>query len=147
MVLDQNNPNFSFRDHGGFKETSPASKNYNCIAWAAGDSNSFWWPDNNFYCFWPRGVPRKSTLDAFIAAFETLGYSPCDSEVLENEFEKVAIFESNNGPTHASRQLISGPHRGLWTSKMGKDIDIAHSLKGVSGKIYGTVAAILRRKV
>src|SRR5262249_25482751 len=60
-----------------------ATREYNCIAWAAGDTEHWWWPDldpENDAIFWPPGVPTEETLDAFAAAFATLGYVPCSGE-------------------------------------------------------------------
>lgn len=124
----------------GYAITSAPTPGYNCIAWAAGDDKRWWWP--SAHSFWPHGVARDITLDAFINAYGTLGYALCDNDRLEHGFEKVAIFVSISGaPTHAARQLGSG----MWTSKLGKAYDIAHVLSGVEGLLYGRVAALLRR--
>ena len=50
-------PNLSSENH---RITSPATSRYNCIAWAANCTTSFWWPLRPG--FWPQGVPRKETL-------------------------------------------------------------------------------------
>ncbi len=72
--------------------TSPVARSYNCVAWAAEEDDKFWWPGPNNYGYWPPGVPREETLAAFIAAFETLGYSACGNPSREAEVEKIAIF-------------------------------------------------------
>ena len=60
-----------------FRVTSPATRGYNCIAWAAGDTNRWWWPDpEDDASFWPPGVAPEETISAFTAAFATLGVSP-----------------------------------------------------------------------
>lgn len=124
----------------GYKLTSLRTPQYNCIAWAAGDSANFWWPDPPGY--WPPGVPRQRTMAAFIAAYATVGYAPCADGTLEIGFERVALYADGNGlPTHAARQLVNG----RWTSKLGKLEDIEHELVGVEGDSYGTVAQYLRR--
>ena len=41
----------------------------------------------------------------------------------------VAIYQSGGLPTHAARQLSDGN----WTSKLGPNIDITHSLSGLEG--------------
>ena len=61
--------------------TSPKDRSYNCIAWAAGDSRRFWWPGVDGY--WPEGVLRDESVDAFTAAYEALGYSPCRDGAFE----------------------------------------------------------------
>src|SRR4051794_39805886 len=94
---------------GGFSPTSPATAKYNCIAWAAGDQDKWWWPDPLLKGYWPAGAPRQETLGAFIAAYATLGYTPCAGQLpdtlrLEFGFEKIAIYAIGSRPTHASRQ-------------------------------------------
>ena len=58
--------------------------------------------------YWPPGVPRQYTVEAYIAAFESIGDSKCDDSGLESGFEKVAIYARGGEPTHASRQLDDG---------------------------------------
>ena len=127
-----------------YEVTSPESLQYNCVAWAANDVNKWWWPMPPGTSYWPEGVPRQVTLEAFIQAFNTLGYQSCEDAQHELGFEKVAIFVDNEGiPTHAARQL----NNGRWTSKMGRSYDIVHDLEDLTGLApqYGNVAHILRR--
>ena len=100
-----------------FRVTSLRDPVYNCIAWAAGVTNDWWWPlENPAEAHWPDGLARVRTLEAFCAVFTTLGYVVCSSEDLEPGWEKVALFAETLGrPTHAARQLPSG----RWTSKLG----------------------------
>lgn len=56
-----------------YRITSPASWHYNCIAWAVGSSDSWWWPSPGR--FWPDSAPREETLNAFIVAIGTRGFS------------------------------------------------------------------------
>jgi hypothetical protein len=125
----------------GYTETSPASSEYNCIAWAANRTDTSWWPDPQGVGYWPEGVPRTETLDAFHMAFESIGYSRCANGQLEPGFEKVALYALAGQPKHAARQLPDG----RWTSKLGKYIDISHALGGVEGPVYGQVAGYLKR--
>ncbi len=123
-----------------YRETSPAAWEYNCIAWAAGVSDAWWWPAPGRY--WPANVPREESLTAFVAAFSTLGYTPSVSSVLEPGVEKVALYATGQTPTHAARQLPNG----LWTSKLGPAIDIEHATPdAVAGGVYGEIATILGR--
>ena len=127
----------------GYTEESPGTIQYNCFAWAASDDTQRWDPDPLFQnAHWPDGVPREQTFDAFVQAFEQLGYEECDTEILEPGVEKVAIYERFGVPQHMARQLDNGS----WTSKLGDDVDINHALRGLEGAIYGTVTKILRRK-
>lgn len=100
--------------------------------------------------FWFDDIPSQAALASFILAFQKLGYETCDDAELEKGFEKVAVYVSikdeihspKGTPTHMARQLASG----IWTSKLGADVDISHnSLQDVEGKIYGEVRQILKR--
>ena len=128
---------------GDYEITSDESGGYNCIAWAADDQSQNWWPGVGRQAHWPTGAPQACSLDAFEAAYSTLGYERCDNGDPEEGCEKVAIFASDAGePTHAARQLPSG----RWTSKLGKAEDIEHNLLDVEGDIYGTAARFMRRE-
>src|SRR6476659_5089651 len=83
---------------GSYQETSDWSAHYNCIAWAAGSDKEWWWPAAGYY--WPRRVPRETTLAAAIAAFQTLGYVECDGGEVESGFEKIVIYTLGERFTH-----------------------------------------------
>ncbi len=123
-----------------FSVTSPATIDYNCIAWAMGDKNNWWWPDEIHY--WPPKCQRANTIKAFKEGFSKLNYRPCENGNLEPGFEKVALYAINSEPTHAARQLKSGK----WTSKTGKNVDIEHNLEDLEGPKYGKVVKFFRRK-
>jgi len=92
--------------------------------------------------YWPDGVPRSVSLDAFIHAYETLGYQHCEGAEHEPGFEKIALYVKREGkPTHAARQMPDG----RWTSKLGRAEDITHRLNALVGDMYGNVAQIMRR--
>jgi hypothetical protein len=93
--------------------------------------------------FWPPEAPREESPEAFIAAFSTLGYLPCENPDLELGFEKIALYASADGkPTHAARQLPTG----RWTSKLGQLHDIEHAtLPVIEGPIYGVTVCFLKR--
>ena len=125
-----------------YKIISPKTIEYNCIAWACGDIHRIWWPDPLNIGYWPNEAPRFVSLEAFLKAFETLGYAVCNSAKYEEGFEKIAVYTDVGGkPTHAARQLIYG----LWTSKLGQLYDIEHEVEGVSGLSYGHIAAFMKR--
>jgi len=121
---------------------------YNCIAWAAGRNNQWWWPSNKGGYTWPTQLLKEregeETIQNFIMAFELEGYAKCTNASFEHGYEKVAIFaDSNRVPTHAARSLESGS----WTSKLGNEEDIQHvTLDAISGIEYGTPVAFLRRR-
>jgi hypothetical protein len=121
---------------------SPQDPAYNCIAHAAGDNKSRWWPDLDGQDTWPADVSRDETVEAFVAAFAAVGYTVCAGEEPEQGFEKVALFADPHGtPTHAARQVDSG----RWTSKVGELEDILHALRDLEGVAYGSVVVVMKR--
>jgi hypothetical protein len=127
----------------GYQITSPTTPSYNCFAWAAGEDQR-WWnplePENPYY--WVDGVPAELTISAFIQAYGTLGYKPCEDPSFEASCEKIALYATPDGEvTHATRQLRTGK----WTSKLGRWEDIEHELEGLVCEMYGSVQQILKR--
>ncbi len=142
MSEDNLNSIFARLSYSYYKITSEEDSDYNCIAWAAGDNQEWWWPDDD--SFWPLGVPRQETIDAFIAAFETLGYVLCQDGNYQQGFAKIAIFADEGGfPTHAARQLPNG----IWTSKCGELEDLDHELNALSGPdpAYGCIVRFMKK--
>jgi hypothetical protein len=127
----------------GYAVTSPPDPVYNCISHATGRAGAWWWPDPDGFDYWPSGIVRERTLAAFLQAFGTVGYSPCPDGSLEPGWEKIAIYATHEGPTHAARQLPNG----RWTSKLGPDDDIEHALEGLESPLYGSVVQFARRPV
>jgi hypothetical protein len=120
--------------------TSPATPEYNCIAWAAGRTDRWWQPG----AYWPVFVPSDDFgIGTLERAFAALGYVDCGtSDQLESGIEKVALYGSAQLYTHAARQLSSGK----WTSKLGRDVDIEHdSPDDIAGGVYGEVEQVMRR--
>lgn len=81
-------------------------------------------------------------MEAFINLFETIGYTVCENGDLEEGIQKIALFEKDNEPTHAARQLPNGE----WTSKLGSHIDVSHSLAAMEGGMYGKAVVFMARK-
>jgi len=130
---------------GRYSQTSPKDVSYNCVAWAVGDTRNWWYDVSNVKgYYWPPGVPSADTLEGWIRLFEIHSYSETDDPGLEPEYEKVAIYASADGtPQHVARQKGSG----VWTSKMGKGIDIEHpTLESLEGELNGRVVKIMKRK-
>ncbi|HKI32026.1 MAG TPA: hypothetical protein VKA46_09160 [Gemmataceae bacterium] len=126
---------------------------YNCIAYAAGETDVPWWPveSGTEGVFWPDEAPREETVEAFVAAFGTRKYVPCDSPELEEGFEKIALYVDDAGtPTHAARQL---PASGIWTSKLGDWEDIEHKTlnslesEAKDNPAYGKAVKFLKRPI
>ena len=121
------------------RTTSPVSEEYNCVAWAAGDSLRWWQPG----VFWPTSEISFG-LDSLMIAFQGLGFEPCQGSELESGFEKVALFASGAYFTHVARQIPSGK----WTSKIGQLEDIEHDdPEDLAGGTYGNVSLYMRRQV
>lgn len=123
--------------------TSQASTYYNCIAWACEITDRCMWPDVRGRYTWPKGIPQDITIYAFIKLFESYGYSACDNGRLEESYQKIAIYADNQDvPTHAARQLPNGN----WTSKLGDQIDVEHSLEAMENGFYGNIKLFMRKK-
>jgi hypothetical protein len=119
--------------------TSPVDRSYNCIAWAAGDTSRWWWPDDENY--WPPLGTRTESLPSIIEAFGTLGYEKCES-IADDGKEYVAVFSSDDLHfLHAARRLQNGN----WTSKLGQLVDIEHALNALQGRRYGRVVLLMAR--
>jgi hypothetical protein len=121
--------------------TSPASPDYNCIAWATGDTEHWWQPG----VYWPTAVASDEYgIGILEQAFVACGFVDCPSATLESGFEKVAIYGSARFYTHVARQLPTGK----WTSKLGGCEDIEHDAPDdVAGGLYGEVVQFMKRPV
>ena len=139
VVLKDDFPN---SEADPFLKTSEVDTYYNCIAWAAGNSTNWYEPDPGGLYYWPSNVPREYTVDAYTQVYEDLGYEKCENGDLEEEFEKVAVFAKRDFPTHASKQLDNG----LWSSKLGINIDVSHSINAIENGRYGDIIQFLRRR-
>jgi hypothetical protein len=124
-----------------YRITSPFDPKYNCIAWAAEDTQHWWEPDPMGVCYWPDDTPRTYSLSSYASAFASLGFRPSADETTEKGFTKVALFARGSLPTHAARQISSF----MWTSKLGKNVDISHELRALCGDFYGEVAVFLKK--
>ena len=128
-----------------FCPESERDEDYNCIAWAAGETDTPWWPtqDPND-AFWPIAW-REVHKDCFVEAFRVSGnYELCATDFsLEAGYEKVALYlDSQDTPQHMARQLPGG----IWTSKLGKTWDILHqTAQGVESADYGNAVVVMRR--
>src|SRR5262249_43559988 len=107
----------SLKDHG-YKITSPRDPRYNCIAYAVGDVTQFWddfkiagYRVRGYY--WPPSAGSPDTLTGWMSIFHLHGYTETEDRSFQPEYEKVAIYESAEGPEHVARQKASG----MWVSK------------------------------
>jgi hypothetical protein len=128
--------------------TSGRDPAYNCIAWAlAADKTRNWWPAPGApEYYWPEGIRRDSTIDAFHEGMIHLGFEPCNDFEHEVGYVKVVVYATTQRgsfePQHAARQRTDGQ----WTSKMGQREDITHSgPDAVGGGMYGRPVRYYRR--
>lgn len=127
----------------GWKQESNVDPSYNCIAYAVGDTNLRWWPGDVDY-FWPQNISQDNTVDAFVELFESYDYVVCEDGQPENDFEKIAIYATEEGVTHAARQEADGS----WVSKLGENIDIRHgTVNIIEDGAYGKAVKFLKRRI
>ncbi len=116
---------------------------HNCVAWEANDS-SRWWDHVPGY-YWPDGLPRDESVEAYVGLFRRLGFELCDNPEHEPGFEKIAVYGRAGKFSHVARLLESG----IWTSKLGTLEDIEHddldSLTEDLDDSYGQPLVFLRR--
>ena len=138
MKADRNFPRLTPETH---RLTSPAALEYNCVAWAAEDTENWWQPG----VYWPAETHADDYgMGALEAVFRRLGFEPCSDDSPEPGVEKVALYGNTLRYTHAARQLPGGK----WTSKLGKAEDIEHDTPDVvAGGIYGEVMEIMKRPI
>src|SRR5690348_13841523 len=81
----------------GYKITSQETSEYNCFAWAMGDTTQWWSPDTNFGYYWPDDVPKTLEVASFVNLYRKAGnYSLCSQAQMEKGFEKIAIYTDAN---------------------------------------------------
>ena len=130
---------------GEYAECSQPDENYNCIAFAAGVDDAWWWPGPIPEHYWPPTAPREETVSACVAAFQSIGYRKCRNGELVAGFEKVVIYGKDDELLHAARQ---DPETGFWLSKLGKCHDILHhNVADVGGMTYGEPVCYMRRRI
>lgn len=128
----------------GYQITSKQADQPNCIGWVL-YSNLYFDPSGSIVggYYWPPGIRRDDSLEAWSELFALHRYTECDDATLEPDSEKIAIYGGPDGePWHVTRQLISGE----WTSKLNKLEDIQHpTLEALIGPDYVEVVRIMRR--
>lgn len=128
----------------GFTRISPATQEYNCIAWAMGETHRWWEASNLDGYYWPDNIRDDGSVKSIVSLFRLEGYRRCKDAELEDGYEKVSIWGKNKEFTHVARQLPDG----TWTSKIGQLADMSHpSPECLCGVEYGAVKVVMRRKV
>ncbi len=122
--------------------TSLRSDEYNCFAWAYGDSSRWFDPRIDLGYYWPLDHDYGHTITAVTELFRAIGYEECADGSREPGYEKVAIYAANDEPAHAAKQLENG----RWSSKLGSLEDIEHLMaEELHCPDYGHVAVFMRR--
>ena len=136
MISKSDFPRLTEQNH---RITSPATPDYNCIAWSVGEIEHWWQPG----VYWPVASSEDDYgIGALERAFLSLGFEDCDNSGLESDCEKVALYGGSLFYTHAARQLPNGK----WTSKLGRSEDIQHDAPDdVAGGLYGEVVQFMKR--
>ncbi len=134
-------PDFPRLTPQNHRVTSPTTQDYNCIAWAAGDTTRWWQPA----VYWPIAVaPTAGDIQTLVPAYQALGFGVCADGKREAGVEKIALYGNFFFYSHAARQLPSGQ----WTSKLGTDVDIEHNTpEDVAEGLYGVVMYFMSRSV
>jgi hypothetical protein len=131
---------------GLYKVKSPKDRKYNCLAFAANDTQHNWQytgPGKLGGYFWPEEVEGDS-LDDVIKVYGLLGFKLCDTSEVEPDIVKIAIYiDRDLAPSHVARQT----RRGTWKSKLGRGKDIEHgALELLEGDEYGKVVKYMKRQ-
>src|SRR5258706_6419193 len=83
---------------------SDAEKQYNCLAWAFGSTES-WWESIRYHgYYWPARIPREDSVDNWVKIAELHGFELCADGEFDAGSEKLAIFVNQFGePGHIAR--------------------------------------------
>lgn len=149
-MASQNDPDVAFLESvfpglslTAHSRTSDSSPDYNCLAWAIGETHR-WWESYNLPGYhWPNGIKGDGSVKSVIKALRLSGFVRCKDGTIEEQFEKLAIYGESGEFMHIARQLADGK----WTSKFGKSIDMSHdNAECLCGDEYGAVEAYMRRE-
>ena len=123
-----------------FEIVEQPSEQYNCIAYAAGDTSQWW--DHSPRHYWPAHATRSSSIENLKEVFIGLGFEQCQDSSAEDDYQKIALYEQQGVWTHAAVQTPSG----RWRSKMGQGPVIEHSSpESLSSGPYGNPTITMRR--
>jgi hypothetical protein len=124
-----------------FDFTSEVDPNYNCFGWALSYPDKYL--ENAKGSYWPWKQFSDSTVDGYAKVCELHGFTLALNAEFKPGFEKIAIFEDEEGLSHACRQ----DRIGRWKSKLGGwGPDIDHDTLQILEEGYGKVARVLERR-
>lgn len=132
---------FSAGNAENIRLTSPATSEYNCLAWALSVNDQSIWPDPDEYNSWPPDLPREETLQVVQEFLRRLGFEECQTPNFEGGFVKIAIYMSNLRVSHVARLCPEG----YWESKCGLLVDVQHTTLQALSPDYGIAAVFMRR--
>ena len=140
MWIDEDLPHLATE---GYELTSDPTDDYNCIAYAAGETDRWWSHVEGGDYYWPEHASRTPSIVSLIEVFTGLGYEPCRDAEDDPSFRKVALYADQQGDwTHAAVQLPGGE----WSSKLGLYEDISHRTpESLDPDFYGEVHCFMRR--
>ena len=140
MWIDNELPHLASQ---GYELTSDPTNDYNCIAYAAGETDRWWTHVEGDDYYWPDHASRTPAIASLIEVFIGLGYEQCDETGDETGFRIIALYADQRGHwTHAAVQLPTGG----WSSKLGPDEDISHHTpESLDRDAYGEVHCFMRR--
>jgi hypothetical protein len=126
---------------GVFRPTSPIDPRYNCIAYAAGRTDVWYWPGS---IGWPHELPSKINCASLQSLFtDLLDFEITTDDKFEVGYKKVCLFKDQSSmPTHASFLV----EKGVWKSKFGRFINALHSLSDLEEGAYGEPYVFLRKR-
>ena len=127
----------------GYQVTSEPNDDYNCIAYAAGETDRWWSHIIGADYYWPEHASHTPSIQSLIEAFAGLGYELCENAGNEPGFSKIALYANWQGDwTHAAVQMPDGG----WSSKLGLYEDIRHRApESLDPEFYGDVHCFMCR--
>lgn len=129
------------------RTTSEFDRFYNCLGFAVGDSDNWWWPIKKQGIFWPKDFPLINSTPNILKMLNVMfAYEECNSGEFEEGYEKIAIYgiKESYTPKHYAIQTSDGK----WKSKLGELEDIEHdTLEALNGFFYGVPIAFAKRKL
>ena len=142
MWIDQDLPHLAAE---GYEVTSNPTDEYNCIAYAVGETDRWWTHAGGDDYYWPEHASSTPSIASLIEVFTGLGYEPCEEAEDEAGFRKVALYADRQGDwTHVAVKLPEGE----WSSKLGLYEDISHRTpESLDPDFYGEVHCFMRRPI
>jgi hypothetical protein len=126
-----------------YELASPATMQYNCIAFAFGDEENVWDTPERCGFYWPPGFQRDPTIEVITSIVQLHGFRISHEAISENpETDALAIYAKAGLVNH----LAKWQDPGIWKSKLGDGRDINHlSLFWLEGELYGRVVSVWKR--